>query len=233
MIRRRFGRWEVIGPAEPKRDGASQRRYWRCRCDCGTERNVQERDLVRSRSQSCGCSHRLTLHAEPIRETDACYLAGFFDGEGCVQIQGKQGIGRTYQLTIEIVNTYEPVIRWIGEIAGGSVEHIHRKVDIRPTISGTHRRAILWRWRASSEHAASVLRAMLPYLKVKRDEAELGIRFQEHVHSYVAPRRIGLSAGRPAVHPAAKVEREKMVDALKQMKIDKKQYPEQRTELIQ
>lgn len=48
----RFGHWTVSDP--PIFDG---RRYQLapCRCDCGTEANVQISDLRRGKSQSCGC----------------------------------------------------------------------------------------------------------------------------------------------------------------------------------
>lgn len=46
----RFGHWLVIGPSE--RNG-----YDRCRCDCGTERDVSRQSLTRGASKSCGCVH--------------------------------------------------------------------------------------------------------------------------------------------------------------------------------
>lgn len=44
----RFGCWVVIGTAS-----VAGRRFWMCRCDCGTERSVRPSDLVRGRSTSC------------------------------------------------------------------------------------------------------------------------------------------------------------------------------------
>ena len=40
---KRFGRWTVIAPAEPK----GRKSRWLCRCDCGTERIVYQDSLVR------------------------------------------------------------------------------------------------------------------------------------------------------------------------------------------
>lgn len=50
-----FGRWTVI--SENGRDGEGKLR-WGCRCDCGTEREVRNRDLVVGKSTSCGCLRR-------------------------------------------------------------------------------------------------------------------------------------------------------------------------------
>lgn len=45
-----IGRWTVIG--ETRRNG---KRYYCCRCECGTEKEVYYRSLEMGLSQSCGC----------------------------------------------------------------------------------------------------------------------------------------------------------------------------------
>lgn len=51
LLNQRFGRWTVIAPAE-SRNG---RTYWLCRCDCGTEKELNASSLKRGLSKSCGC----------------------------------------------------------------------------------------------------------------------------------------------------------------------------------
>lgn len=51
LTRETFGRWVAIDRA-PNRGG---RAYWRCRCECGAERDVLAASLVGGRSTSCGC----------------------------------------------------------------------------------------------------------------------------------------------------------------------------------
>lgn len=54
MTGRRIGRWLVIGESE--RRGAHGEYFWRCRCDCGTERDVYGVSLRRPKaSEGCGC----------------------------------------------------------------------------------------------------------------------------------------------------------------------------------
>lgn len=48
----RFGRWTALEPAGKTPDNHMM---WRCRCDCGTERNVLGKDLRSGKSTSCGC----------------------------------------------------------------------------------------------------------------------------------------------------------------------------------
>lgn len=47
----RFGRLTILGRA-PSR---GTRPHWRCRCDCGNEREIQQHFLSVGRTKSCGC----------------------------------------------------------------------------------------------------------------------------------------------------------------------------------
>lgn len=51
---KRFGNLVVIDEAGRTKHRA---RLWRCKCDCGTERNIIGSDLVKGHSKSCGCLH--------------------------------------------------------------------------------------------------------------------------------------------------------------------------------
>jgi len=53
---RRFGRWTVLEYSHSA--GVPKKRYWLCKCDCGTVRNVASGDLLSGRSKSCGCLQR-------------------------------------------------------------------------------------------------------------------------------------------------------------------------------
>ena len=46
-----FGRWTVLEKAETEKKGV----YWKCRCDCGTEKIVRGTSLTSGNSVSCGC----------------------------------------------------------------------------------------------------------------------------------------------------------------------------------
>lgn len=49
---RRFGRWFVVAYAGRSNRGDQR---WRCRCDCGHERDVKRAAMLRGDSLSCGC----------------------------------------------------------------------------------------------------------------------------------------------------------------------------------
>lgn len=56
---KRFGRLVVVG--EYGKD-AHRGMIWRCRCDCGNEKNVLANSLKRGRCTSCGCYNKEVLH---------------------------------------------------------------------------------------------------------------------------------------------------------------------------
>lgn len=54
----RFGHWTVLGYIGLRKASSNVRnrlRMYRCRCDCGRERDVRGTDLTRGVSPSCGC----------------------------------------------------------------------------------------------------------------------------------------------------------------------------------
>lgn len=102
------------------------------------------------------------------------YMAGLFDGEGCVMVRVWRKPNSPhirYQPAISLGMTYRPVIEQIHRQYGGSIhlnDHSKRNKKHRAQFN----------WVASSQVAARVLRAMLPYLIVKKDEAELVLQLQ-------------------------------------------------------
>jgi len=48
----RYGRLTIIAPSDRRCNGKV---YWLCRCDCGTEKEVQGQHLREGKIKSCGC----------------------------------------------------------------------------------------------------------------------------------------------------------------------------------
>ena len=87
--------------------------------------------------------------------TERAYLAGFFDGEGCVESNGT---------TVGISNTFPDVLYRFQRAFGG---HVGPKTDNR-----TSRSRAVWRWAISGADARHVLYVMIPSLTEKRAQAE-------------------------------------------------------------
>jgi hypothetical protein len=91
------------------------------------------------------------------------YIAGLFDGEGCVRIYTEDN-KKWFILQITISNTCVPLLLEIQKHYGGNV-------------SG-RRNGLCYSWSMTSKPAAEILKKMLPYLIVKKEQAEIAIEFQ-------------------------------------------------------
>jgi len=49
----RKGQWTLL-----EKTASGTRAKWRCRCDCGTEREVYQHHLSSGASRSCGCTKK-------------------------------------------------------------------------------------------------------------------------------------------------------------------------------
>ena len=100
----------------------------------------------------------------------AGYAAGILDGEGTVTLNLRKAPHSTDAL-VTVSNTDERMLRWLQQHIGGSVSPPHRGANerCRPT----------WCWRLYSINARRLLRAVLPFLVVKREQAEVVLAFHE------------------------------------------------------
>lgn len=53
MVGRTYGRWQVVGESDHR--SSRGKRYVKCVCSCGTEREVLAGNLTRGLTVSCGC----------------------------------------------------------------------------------------------------------------------------------------------------------------------------------
>jgi len=109
--------------------------------------------------------------------TKVAWAAGFFDGEGCIVIRKKlkrkadPEHPHNHFLFVHVSNTQRAPLDEFVALWGGGIVINHRRSEAnsRPC----------WRWQSSTRQAAAALRDMLPYLVVKREEAEVALAFQE------------------------------------------------------
>ena len=107
-------------------------------------------------------------------EQTLAYLAGLFDGEGCIQIDCivNKGQHARYGLQLTLTNVDPQPLRLLREVFDGYV------FSSQPRRPG-HRK--IWRWRIRSGGAAKCLRALLPFLVIKKVEAEIALRFRQAI----------------------------------------------------
>lgn len=100
---------------------------------------------------------------------EVAYTAGFFDGEGCVNIARYLKRGRPYHtLAIIFTNTDFQVLEWLQHRWGGNI--------YKPTQLDARRRPY-GHLRFSAGPARPLLQAMLPYLIIKKSQVEIALEF--------------------------------------------------------
>ena len=115
-----------------------------------------------------------------MNEIDAAYIAGLFDGEGCVQykqyIETKKkhkGPGtrktKVWRINLEMSMTDESVIRWVHEKLG--VGTVNVNIKNKSPSSKPHWKK-QWRWRCTHRDAHYVAKLIWPYIQVKIHKIE-------------------------------------------------------------
>lgn len=95
------------------------------------------------------------------------YLAGFFDGEGCIMIT-KRNTRNRYYLRLHCCNTHEEPLLLFARLFGGTVQK-------RRPFGASNLPSFYW--QASYRYAQKALIALTPYLIVKKTRAELALEF--------------------------------------------------------
>ncbi len=111
-----------------------------------------------------------------MKKTDLAYTAGIIDGEGCIHIRRQwdkryKGCYK-YTLTVSVASTDEWLPRWLQFAWGGCVVLNDRSIA-NPKWKPAYQ------WQLASGKALVFLTAILPYLRLKKPQAEIGIGFQK------------------------------------------------------
>jgi hypothetical protein len=97
---------------------------------------------------------------------DRRWLAGFFDGEGCVYLQSMKRVNRQlprYSLSVFLTQNDKAILEEVQREFGGKVtQHSGRRC---------------YRWRVVSRNVLDFLYAVYPHSILKRDQINLAIEF--------------------------------------------------------
>ena len=95
-----------------------------------------------------------------LSKDELAYIAGIFDGEGCINFQCIRG---SYYIRVLITNTNRDLLEYIQSIFGGDIKKMSRK-------SGWKQSYV---WRLSWSKAIEFLSLIEPWLRVKEDQAHI------------------------------------------------------------
>ena len=106
------------------------------------------------------------------RDVELAWVAGFFDGEGNIRIHkgisDKTMINPSYRLVVQISNTDYEVMVYLQETFGGT---------IRKCVKAKPHHKQCWQWSIHTRQAMSFVEQIYPYLRVKKERAELARKF--------------------------------------------------------
>lgn len=116
---------------------------------------------------------KLTL-ALDIDSHDIAYVAGLFDGEGCVNVtEVKPKKGRhspSFQTLAQISNNDREVLNWVQSLFGGTI-----------TSNNVRRQRVTFTWRVYHKRAKEFLEIIFPYLRIKEQQAQLLIELENSI----------------------------------------------------
>lgn len=99
-------------------------------------------------------------------DTEAAYIAGLIDGEGCLTI-GKKTKDR-YNAHLSIANSNRKILEWVV---------IKTKLGIIYSRPGTIKSKVVYRVEFRVNEIAALLITILPFLVGKREQADLLLEF--------------------------------------------------------
>lgn len=99
-------------------------------------------------------------------ESDLAWAAGFFDGEGCVDINATNGVCGSIRALL--ANTSLAGVERMQALFGGSIRTYRR-------TTGNH---VYYTWSVSATRAAAFYTAVLMYAVVKREQIEIALAYQ-------------------------------------------------------
>jgi len=125
---------------------------------------------------------------------ELAYIAGIVDGEGCICIaqtyrKRKNFLEQWLQVQIKMVDGQ--AIKLINKFYPASLTR--QKKTAKPTIHPC------WCYITQALRAQRFLKDLLPYLRVKRKQAEFGIQFQDTKQDNHKLRNFGVSTLTPAI----------------------------------
>lgn len=104
--------------------------------------------------------------------TRIAYIAGFFDGEGCIRIKQASQRGNSFYVIAHITNSNRAILEQVQDLFGGIVRKQEKAVN-----------KTVWSYYVTSAEAVDFLTTLSPFLQEKKAEANLALKFHKEKDS--------------------------------------------------
>lgn len=109
----------------------------------------------------------------PMIETEKAWLAGFVDGEGHIGIQKITAHNRTFfNVRMQITQCNYNVLQYVAQLTK------HQRIHIAHRANKNQAQA--WVWCSDMRVTVKILQEIIPYLRVKKPQAELALEFNAY-----------------------------------------------------
>jgi hypothetical protein len=104
------------------------------------------------------------------------YTAGIIDGEGCIKVYKVDAAichrpNNRYTLNVQVQMVDRKIVKWLHNLYGGYF--YFQKININKYPNCRDR----FRWQLQNHHCREFILNILPYLKLKRKQAEEALKF--------------------------------------------------------
>ena len=98
----------------------------------------------------------------PLNDIEKAYIAGFIDGEGCISLAWR--LKKYTTPIIQVANTNQDILVYLKTIFGGSlIDRQEKRINRKPSFA----------WVVCGQKAINVIRQIYPFLKLKKNQAEI------------------------------------------------------------
>lgn len=112
-----------------------------------------------------------------MKETDAAYVAGLLDGEGCISMfLAKQHhasglVSERVGISLSLYMTHKQTVEHIKTVTGSTANVLH--------VPGRDNRQDQWLWKPGLNEAYGIIVTCLPFMVTKKRNAELFIEIMD------------------------------------------------------
>ena len=119
-----------------------------------------------------------------MNDTYYAYCAGIIDSDGTIYIDRSKDKRRSnslynYSLRVKVGQSDDQTVKWLSKMLGGKYRFYKYQRNGIDVNKG------LYYWAINNQKAALLLRNILPYLKIKKQQAKLAIKFAELLDKHI------------------------------------------------
>jgi len=142
------------------------------------------------------------IRGKKLPKIELAYIAGLLDGEGCINIyrintpyirKVEKRLQPKWVLSVSIYNTHYETIKWLYDNFGGYLQSRHRYKKPEQIENGKWKPS--YAWKLAANKANDFLKRIVKYLRIKKEQVELAIKFQDNLCQFHRTKKVNKLSG--------------------------------------